>query len=164
MNGPTVGVFYHWARGPGGREFLYPLQGGSLLVVGNLLACRWFFSVGSSRHGRLRPLLVPDLLHTLLHAPIHALAWAGFFGTLWGVGGLTFGLSVRYMGVALGYAVALGCCAVFGTLIPPIFDGSIRGIAAHTSGPMRIAWRCHLRARYHRQQPGGDQQRSRPRA
>ncbi len=39
-----------------------------------------------------------------------------------GVGGLTFGLTMRYLGIALGMAVALGFCAAFGTLVPPIFS------------------------------------------
>ena len=42
---------------------------------------------------------------------------------LWGVGGLTFGLSMRYLGVALGQSIALGTCAGFGTLFPAIFAG-----------------------------------------
>ena len=45
------------------------------------------------------------------------------FGALWGIGGLTFGLSIRYLGVALGQSIALGFCAAFGTLIPPIIAG-----------------------------------------
>ena len=47
-----------------------------------------------------------------------------FFGVLWGVGGLTFGLSMRYLGVALGQSIALGTCAAFGTLIPAIMAGT----------------------------------------
>ncbi|MDR1406743.1 MAG: L-rhamnose/proton symporter RhaT, partial [Tannerella sp.] len=43
------------------------------------------------------------------------------FGALWGVGGLTFGLSMRYLGVALGQSIALGTCAAFGTLLPALF-------------------------------------------
>lgn len=45
------------------------------------------------------------------------------YGILWGVGGLTFGLSMRYLGVALGQSIALGTCAGFGTLFPAIFAG-----------------------------------------
>lgn len=44
-----------------------------------------------------------------------------FFGALWGVGGLTFGLSMRYLGVALGQSVALGTCAGLGTIMGPVF-------------------------------------------
>ncbi len=47
-----------------------------------------------------------------------------FYGVLWGVGGLTFGLSMRYLGVALGQSIALGTCAGFGTLFPAIFAGT----------------------------------------
>lgn len=42
------------------------------------------------------------------------------FGVLWGVGGLTFGLSMRYLGVALGQSIALGTCAAGGTLLGPV--------------------------------------------
>ncbi|HBG57139.1 L-rhamnose/proton symporter RhaT [Proteiniphilum sp. UBA1028] len=46
------------------------------------------------------------------------------YGVLWGIGGLTFGLSMRYLGIALGQSVALGTCAAFGTLIPAILTGT----------------------------------------
>lgn len=47
-----------------------------------------------------------------------------FMGVLWGVGGLTFGLSMRYLGVALGQSIALGTCAAFGTLLPALLAGT----------------------------------------
>ena len=56
-------------------------------------------------------------------APASSKWWAIFYGALWGVGGLTFGLSMRYLGVALGQSIALGLCAGFGTLVPPIVAG-----------------------------------------
>lgn len=43
-----------------------------------------------------------------------------FFGILWGIGGLTFGLSMRYLGVALGQSIALGTCAALGTIMGPV--------------------------------------------
>lgn len=49
---------------------------------------------------------------------------AMFYGALWGVGGLTFGLSMRYLGVALGQSIALGTCSAFGTLIPALMLGT----------------------------------------
>lgn len=45
------------------------------------------------------------------------------YGALWGIGGLTFGLSMRYLGIALGQSLALGTCAAFGTLIPALMKG-----------------------------------------
>jgi L-rhamnose-H+ transport protein len=51
-------------------------------------------------------------------------AWkAVTFGILWGIGGLTFGLSMRYLGVALGQSIALGTCAAFGTIFPALLTG-----------------------------------------
>lgn len=47
-----------------------------------------------------------------------------FYGALWGIGGLTFGLSMRYLGVALGQSIALGTCSAFGTLIPALMLGT----------------------------------------
>ncbi|MEG1587333.1 MAG: L-rhamnose/proton symporter RhaT [Bacteroidales bacterium] len=46
------------------------------------------------------------------------------FGVLWGIGGLTFGLSMRYLGVALGQSISLGTCSAFGTLLPALFGGT----------------------------------------
>ena len=48
-----------------------------------------------------------------------------FFGVLWGIGGLTFGLSMRYLGVALGQSIALGTCAGLGTILTPVFTGNV---------------------------------------
>ena len=45
------------------------------------------------------------------------------FGVLWGVGGLTFGLSMRYLGVALGQSIALGTCSALGAILGPVFTG-----------------------------------------
>ena len=46
-----------------------------------------------------------------------------FYGVLWGIGGLTFGLSMRYLGVALGQSISLGTCAALGTILAPVFTG-----------------------------------------
>jgi len=74
-----------------------------------------------------------QFFNILAEAPGSAKWLALIFGSLWGMGGLTFGLSIRYLGVALGQSIALGLCAAFGTLIPPIVAGenlfgSIAGI------------------------------------
>jgi L-rhamnose-H+ transport protein len=66
---------------------------------------------------------VPNLGVVLSNSPVSAIGGSLLFGALWGVGGLTFGLSMRYLGVALGQSVALGFCAALGTLIPPFIAG-----------------------------------------
>src|SRR5438067_2297566 len=81
---------------------------------------------------------VPNLLATLSHAPPRSLFWSYCFGVLWGIGGAMFGLTVRYLGFALGTAMALGYCAAFGTLIPPIYHGKFAEIVGTTSGRIVI--------------------------
>lgn len=73
-----------------------------------------------------------ELLPIIKEAPMNAKLMAVFFGALWGFGGLTFGLSIRYLGIALGQSIALGLCAAFGTLIPPIVAGE--NLFASTAG------------------------------
>jgi L-rhamnose-H+ transport protein len=98
-------------------------------------------------------LTVPEgtLFTIISEAPSSAKWLAIFFGALWGVGGLTFGLSIRYLGVALGQSIALGFCAAFGTLIPPIVAGEnlfgttagilmIVGVAACIAGIVIIGY------------------------
>ncbi len=64
-----------------------------------------------------------ELMPIISESPSSAKLMAAFFGVLWGFGGLTFGLALRYLGVALGQSIALGLCAAFGTLLPPILAG-----------------------------------------
>jgi L-rhamnose-H+ transport protein len=66
---------------------------------------------------------VPELGIILKNSPTKEVFNTILFGALWGVGGLTFGLSMRFLGVALGQSIALGFCAAFGTLIPPVISG-----------------------------------------
>lgn len=79
-------------------------------------------------------LRVPKLAAILAEAPAGSLFWSYLFGVLWGLGGLTFGLSMRYLGMSLGYAIALGFCAAFGTIIPPVFTGKIAAVLGSLSG------------------------------
>lgn len=79
-------------------------------------------------------LTTSNLLTVLAASPPRAWALCIVFGLLWGLGNLTFGLSVRYLGMALGFAMALGFCMTFGTLMPPIVKGEIGSILATKSG------------------------------
>jgi L-rhamnose-H+ transport protein len=82
---------------------------------------------------------VPGLMSVLSRAPANGIIWSYVFGLLWGIGGLTFGLSVRYLGMSLGYAIALGFCAVFGTIIPPIYKGIFGDLVTSASGLTTLA-------------------------
>ena len=79
-------------------------------------------------------LTVPDLISILSAAPKSSVFWSYLFGVLWGFGGLTFGLSMRYLGMSLGYALALGFCAAFGTIIPPLYFGTFDSLLVNASG------------------------------
>jgi len=70
-------------------------------------------------------LTVPQgsLMDIIRESPASAKWLTIMFGALWGVGGLTFGLSIRYMGIALGQSLVLGLTAALGTLIPSIVAG-----------------------------------------
>ncbi|HNX89004.1 MAG TPA: L-rhamnose/proton symporter RhaT [Paludibacteraceae bacterium] len=104
-------------------------------------------------------LAVPDG-HSLLEilSSGYGAAWkAMFFGALWGVGGLTFGLSMRYLGVALGQSIALGTCSAFGTLIPALMTGTdllhgkglvlLIGVSVAIAGIAVIGYAGSLRAK-----------------
>ena len=121
---PFLGVLFHAIGGFAAGSFYLPLK----------QIRHWAWESGWLVNGFfswiIAPLVVallsvPLLFSVLLGAPPAALMWTFLFGVLWGIGGLTFGLSVRYLGMSLGYGVALGFCAAFGTLVPAIHDGSI---------------------------------------
>jgi L-rhamnose-H+ transport protein len=119
---PALGVFLHWLGGLASGSFYVPYRG----------VKRWswetYWLVGGVFSWIIAPwllgsILTRDLVSVLGEAPAKTLFWSFFFGLLWGVGGLTFGLTMRFLGLSLGMAVALGLCAAFGTLMPPIFSG-----------------------------------------
>jgi L-rhamnose-H+ transport protein len=119
---PALGVLFHWLGGLASGSFYVPYRGvrqwswETYWLVGGFFS--WIIAPWL-----LALLLTHDLLQVLHEAPTSTIFWAVFFGLLWGVGGLTFGLTMRYLGLSLGMAVALGLCAAFGTLMPPIFSG-----------------------------------------
>lgn len=79
-------------------------------------------------------LAIPNLYSFMSSLTIGEVFWPYFFGVLWGVGGLTFGLTMRYLGMSLGMAIALGLTASFGTLIPPIYYGQFGDLLSSVSG------------------------------
>ena len=82
---------------------------------------------------------------------------AVLYGVLWGIGGLTFGLSMRYLGVALGQSIALGTCSAFGTLLPALLVGTdlfhgqglwlLAGVAVTIVGIATIGYAGSLRSK-----------------
>lgn len=66
-------------------------------------------------------LTVPGCTQIIAATPFATLFSTYLMGVLWGIGGLTFGLSMRYLGLSLGMSVALGFCSAFGALVPPLY-------------------------------------------
>lgn len=66
-------------------------------------------------------LTIPGFGEIIKHTNGGILGLTYFFGVLWGIGGLTYGLGVRYLGVSLGSSIILGLCSVFGAIIPSIY-------------------------------------------
>jgi L-rhamnose-H+ transport protein len=131
---PFRGVVFHWLGGLASGSFYVPYRG--------VKKWAWevYWLVGGFFSWIIAPWLLAsiqtrDLLGVLRAAPTPAMLKAYVFGMLWGVGGLTFGLTMRYLGMSLGMAVALGYCAVIGTIVPPIIHGEfVSKVLGTTSG------------------------------
>lgn len=135
---PFLGVFFHWMGGLAAGSFYAPFK--------SVRKWSWetYWLVGGFFSWIVAPwiagsLMTHDLFGVLSKAPPKTIFWAWFFGLLWGVGGLTFGLTMRYLGMALGYGVALGVCAVCGTLLPPLFRNEFGNICTSVSGRITLA-------------------------
>jgi len=131
---PALGVVFHWLGGLASGSFYVPYRG----VKGWSWETYWL--VGGVFSWIIAPwllasLLTKDLLGVLSGTSFHSLFWCYIFGLLWGIGGLTFGLTMRYLGLSLGMAIVMGLCAAFGTLMPPIFNGEfVTEVLGTTSG------------------------------
>jgi len=130
---PFIGVIFHWIGGLCSASNFIPFRG----------IKRWSWEIYWIIQGVAAWLIAPPLLaaifvphvFSILHAsPTSSILYAVAWGALWGVGGLTFGLAIRYLGLGLGYAIALGFCTAFGTLIPPIFHHQMHAILSEKSG------------------------------
>jgi L-rhamnose-H+ transport protein len=130
---PFLGLSLHWLGGLASASFYVPyrrVRGWSwetYWLAGGVVS--WIVMPWV-----LATLLTKDLLPVLRGAPASSIFWAYIFGVLWGFGGLTFGLTMRYLGLSLGMAVALGYTAVFGTLVPPVFHGQFIQLLSQRSG------------------------------
>lgn len=134
---PPLGVLLHSIGGLAAASFYIPYKG----VRG--WAWENFWLIGGLFSWIIAPwvvalMIIPQTPQILADADVKTLWWTFFFGVVWGVGGLTFGLTMRYLGIALGYAIALGLSAAFGTLIPPIFRGEFDAITASRGGQITL--------------------------
>ena len=136
-----LGVIFHFIGGFASGSFYMPYKKvkgwswESYWIVGGLFS--WLVVPPLAAF-----LTIPDFWNIIAGAGGSTLVYTYLFGLLWGIGGLTYGLGVRYLGVSLGSSIILGLCMVFGSLVPSVYyqfnpqDGkdTIGAIAGSTWG------------------------------
>jgi L-rhamnose-H+ transport protein len=115
-----LGVLFHFIGGFASGSFYIPYKKvkgwhwESYWIVGGLFS--WLIVPPLAAW-----LTIPGFMEIIKATGFSTLIITFFFGLLWGIGGLTYGLGVRYLGVSLGSSIILGLCMVFGALIPSIY-------------------------------------------
>jgi L-rhamnose-H+ transport protein len=115
-----LGVIFHFIGGAASGSFYLPYK----KVKGWAWESYWL--AGGIFSWLVVPLLaawltIPDFISIIKSSSSDTFFWTYFMGLLWGIGGLTFGLAMRYLGMSLGMSVALGFCSAFGALVPSIY-------------------------------------------
>ena len=114
------GIIYHFIGGFASGSFYIPYKKvkgwswESYWIVGGIFS--WLIVPPLAAY-----LTIPDFTDIIASTKGAILGLTYFFGVLWGIGGLTYGLGVRYLGVSLGSSIILGLCSVFGALIPSVY-------------------------------------------
>ena len=115
-----LGVIFHFIGGFASSSFYIPYK------KVNGWAWESFWIVGGLFSWLIVPplaawLTIPDFGEIIRHTAVSTLGYAYLFGVLWGIGGLTYGLGVRYLGVSLGSSIMLGLSMVIGSMIPSVY-------------------------------------------
>lgn len=115
-----AGIVFHFIGGFASGSFYLPFKKvrnwswESYWLVGGFFS--WLFIPPLAA-----ALTIPAFASVISATPLAVVALTYLMGILWGIGGLTYGLGIRFLGMSLGNSVTLGYCAVFGALIPPIY-------------------------------------------
>jgi len=115
-----LGVIFHFIGGFASGSFYIPYKKvkgwawESYWIVGGIFS--WLIVPPLAAY-----LTIPNFSDIIANADSKTLSLAYFFGILWGIGGLTYGLGVRYLGVSLGSSIILGLCMVLGSILPSIY-------------------------------------------
>jgi L-rhamnose-H+ transport protein len=115
-----LGVIFHFIGGFASGSFYMPYKKvkqwnwESYWIIGGLFS--WLIVPPLAAY-----LTIPGFVEIIKATPIDTIKYTLFFGVLWGFGGLTYGLGVRYLGMSLGNSVVLGFCSAFGALVPSIY-------------------------------------------
>ncbi|MGA3034273.1 MAG: L-rhamnose/proton symporter RhaT [Terracidiphilus sp.] len=84
-------------------------------------------------------ILLPDFRSFYAAQPAHLLLTVALFGAMWGVGNVSYGLTMRHLGMSLGIGVAIGVTLVVGTLVPPLIHGQAATLFNTRSGLLTMA-------------------------
>src|SRR5882757_7004680 len=118
--GVILGVIYHFIGGFASGSFYMPYKKvkgwhwESYWIIGGLFS--WLIVPPLAAY-----LTVPGFADIIKNTPWEVIKYTILFGVLWGIGGLTYGLGVRYLGMSLGNSVVLGFCSAFGALVPSLY-------------------------------------------
>ncbi|MGQ7871133.1 L-rhamnose/proton symporter RhaT [Sunxiuqinia sp. sy24] len=82
--------------------------------------------------------LAPEFVSIIRATPGETIIIVFLLGGVYGVGNLSFGLALRYLGLSLGYALALGLMLAIGTLIPPMIDGRLQVMIQQSGGTLLL--------------------------
>ncbi|HTB25159.1 MAG TPA: L-rhamnose/proton symporter RhaT [Puia sp.] len=115
-----LGVIFHFLGGFASGSFYIPFKKvrgwswESFWIIGGLFS--WLIVPPIAAW-----LTIPGFAEIIKNTSSETIGYTYLFGLLWGIGGLTYGLGVRYLGVSLGSTIILGLCAVFGSIIPSVY-------------------------------------------
>ena len=115
-----LGIIFHFIGGTAAGSFYMPYN--------KVKGWHWesFWIIGGLFSWLIVPplaawLTIPGFTEIIAAASFDIIKYTILFGVLWGVGGLTYGLGIRYLGMSLGNSVILGFCSAFGSLVPSIY-------------------------------------------
>jgi len=115
-----LGIFFHFIGGFASGSFYIPYKKvkgwswESYWIIGGLFS--WLIVPPIAAW-----LTIPNFGAIISAASAATLGWTFFWGILWGIGGLMYGLGMRYLGMSLGNSVLLGFTSAFGALVPSIY-------------------------------------------
>ena len=115
-----LGIIYHSLGGIASGSFYMPFnkvrkwKWETYWIIGGLFS--WLIVPPIAAY-----LTAPGFMGIIANTSSSVISFTFLMGLLWGIGGLTYGLGVRYLGMSLGNSVTLGFCAAFGAIVPPVY-------------------------------------------
>ena len=115
-----LGIFFHFIGGFASGSFYVPYKKvkgwhwESYWIIGGLFS--WLIIPPLAAW-----LTIPNFTEIIAQTSAATLGWTYFWGLLWGIGGLTYGLGMRYLGMSFGNSVLLGFTSAFGAFVPSIY-------------------------------------------